>query len=685
MGRICAWLLMFLRSEHINLNNLNNQLWIMSVLTILLFFLYLWGLGYTATSYLKKEERGLASVLVDACIGLGIFPFLAILLNFLHLPLDWKLFLVISMAFPAFSLFKKIKSNDLKFRLPTIRVKKSLFVLFIVLVIFGATFYMYTKGAFVYPYLENEDPWNHAVGAKYVSIEKNAYDPPLENPKKEIDSVLAYIDPYPPAYNILMGVLHQTSSDLKWTLKFFNALLISLGIIFFFLFTKNFIGSQNKALFATFALAAIPGYLSHFIWAHGLVVTLFFPLMYAFQQSFEDKRWLYVTAWVIASVWVSQNISQPLKITTMIMIFLIVFSIAKRKILWFHFASVLGGIAASFLWWGVIIKKYTLSVFLGYFGRNLVLEGTGGASAASPGIVAKIFSTFSSLVSAATNPGGSASRAYNLHDFVVAKSQNMINNPIGVGIVLSLLTLLGVVYVLVKYRSSIVKGKNAWMCVALFWLIFTFWGVNGLTFPVSVAKGAFRVWMLMAIPLSIVAAEGAFFLLRLGKKFKVPGKLIMLALIVGILLTSAQQKYDANTAIWPTAGAFNGAPPQEPFEYGRFFDGIPPNTKVFLYAPRDKITLGFGMFSCLWCQEIYDYRNRDQLYDDANALHAFLKKHGYQYLILNGRMDQKYIRAHFGTNNSDILLPQRYQEILNSGLFTPVHQVEGLFVVLKPN
>ena len=141
---------------------------------------------------------------------------------------------------------------------------------------------MYTSGAFKYPYLENNDPWSHAKGAEFISIQKTAFDP---NPF-DTTNALTYVDPYPPSYDIFMGVLHQTSQSLNWTLKFFNSLIISLGILFFYYFAKSFIGDEQKALYATFVLAMIPCYPSHFIWAHSLVITLFF-LKVLSQQGFH--------------------------------------------------------------------------------------------------------------------------------------------------------------------------------------------------------------------------------------------------------------------------------------------------------------------------------------------------------------------------------------------------------------
>jgi len=184
----------------------------------------------------------------------------------------------------------------------------------IVLFIFSSTLFMYVKGAFIYPYLEDYDPWAHAVGVKYVSIEKNLDDP---------NDNLVYIKPYPPGYDALIGILHQTSPSLMWTIKFFNALIISLGIIFFYFFTKGFMHSKDKALIATFILAMIPCYLSHFIWAHSLVMTLFIVALYCLVMIDNDKRWIYPSIFVIGSI----SLTQPSQAVKFFFIFMIFFNI----------------------------------------------------------------------------------------------------------------------------------------------------------------------------------------------------------------------------------------------------------------------------------------------------------------------------------------------------------------------
>ena len=241
---------------------------------------------------------------------------------------------------------------------------------------------------------------------------------------------------------------------------------------------------------------------------------------------------------------------------------------------------------------------------------------------------------------------------------------------------------MGIFYSIFKYRSSIVEEKNTWLAITLFWVIFAFWAVNGMTFPVSVARGAFRSWPYLAIAGSLIAVEGIYFFRGLTKS-KLIKAAIVIVLIIGIILTTGKAKYGLNTAMWPTSGTFSGDP-KEPFEYGAWYNSLEPNTKVFLYSPRDKINIGFGAYSCPWCQDLVTIRS-ELLDNDAVQLHSFLKNNNYEFLVLNGRMDYAYLSSEFGENKTKELLPKRYDEIQNSNLFTPVYMKENLFIVFKVN
>ncbi len=662
----------------------------MDIITILLFFVYTWGLGFTVTYFLKLPESKLEKNLVRIAMGFGIFPLLSIFLNLLRIPLDWRIFLTLSLAFPIIILlknFKKIKTTIKNIKISSIKIIKSDLVLILVLLLTLASLYMYTAGAFNYPYLEDEDPWGHSVGVKYVALEKTAYDPAFEGLGWGTDKKLSYIDPYPPAYDILLGVLHQTSPDLRWVIKFFNALIVSLGILFFYLFAKLFIGDKNKALFATFVLAAVPCYLSHFIWAHALAITLFFPAMYAFLMIKEDKKWTIIAALIVGSIWVAQNLEQPVKLTTMLLIYLVINSIVYWKFLKYESLALVSGIFLSFSWWGAMMVKYGIKGVLNYYSGDAIINTTGSvltttatAASSSVGYVSLIFSKVPIILGFLTRPGGSGARAYSFNDFFIAQGQNMINNPIGIGIVLSLLTLIGLIYVLLKYKSKIIAKENAWLCLSLFWLIFAFWGVNGQTFPISVARGPFRTWMLLAIAVALVATEGFYFVKAFFGKNKILQFVVVSAIIIGIVFTSAQQKYELNTANWPTSGSFMTG--QEPFEYGALFDTLPVNAKVFLYSPRDKLVIGFGKFSCDWCQEVISFRE-DILNKNVQELHSFLKTNGYEYFIINGPMDYKYFKSSFTEEKTKELLPKRYDEIMKSGLFIPLQQIEERIILFK--
>ncbi len=657
-----------------------------SWITIVLFFVYCWGLGFTALSFVqKKPELRLERFCLAVALGLGIFPILAVLLNFVHIPLDWKVFLGLSLVWPIVIFIRKMKKNELNMPQLSFSFTKSELMLCGAIVIMLLSLFMYTKGAFAYPYLEDEDPWGHAVGAKYVALEKIAYDPVLVE-QKRIDEVLAYIDPYPPAYDVLMGVLHQTSPDLNWTLKFFNALIISFGVLFFYLFAKEFVGDNGKALLATFFLAVIPSYFSHFIWAHSYVVMLFFPAMYALLMIKEDGKWMWIALVMIASIWVTQNIEEPIKLTTMLLLFVIVASVVHRQFLRKEFAAICGGVLLSFVWWGVMVVKYGYRDFIRAFtGSNILAAEQGGLESAVSSAVGatgqgsflhKLAGIFNSL----TSSGGTASRAYSFNDFFVAKGENLINAPIGIGIVLSLLAIGAVLYVLWHYRSRLMIYEQMAITVSLFWFIYTFWGVNGQTFLISIARGPFRMWLLLSIPLALLAAEGVYYLVARLKRWNIPAVIIIVIVILGVLFTSGYQKYQLNTAMWPTSGAYSNA--MEPFEYAAWFHSVPLNTKVFLYVPRDKLVIGLGGESCLWCQEVIDFR-KDILHQDAVSLHTFLKQQGYEYIILNGNMDRKMFTSQFGVNETEKMLPQRYDEIQKSSLFKSAYYKENMFLVLK--
>ncbi|MAG15602.1 hypothetical protein CMO88_00920 [Candidatus Woesearchaeota archaeon] len=626
----------------------------MAITSIALFFVYLWGFGFAAgkLARVKESESFLERQLTRLGTGLAAIIILAMLLNIVNIPLDWKIFLVLAVAVPAIYLFKNFK-NIGKAKL---KVKKSDISIAFVLLIFFGSFYMYASGAFAYPYLENDDPWGHAEGTKYIAVEKT-FD---ASPQKAFQ----YMNPYPPSYNFILGLMHQTNDSLYWTLKFFNALLISLSLVFFYFFAAEFVGNRNKALFATVVLAAVPAYLSHFIWAPALAMTMFFPALYALEKVKHDKKWQWIAAITIGGLIVSHP-THTLTLFAMISVYILVKFVSEKKPTYF-IAGFMGAIA-SLSWWGFHGKEFLGGVV------SANKASTAAVVVQSTSIFAKIMNTFLRVFSRWT---GTASRPYTFNDFFFAKGQNLINNPVGFGIVVSILTILGVLFViakLIKFAKVKTLKKNNYLIITLIWLVFTFLIVNNQTFNLPIGWFAFRTWMILAVPVSLIAAEGLWSLfgvlslLNIDKKM-IPAAKIAIVLVVlgGIWFTSGQQKYEVNTAVWPP-GAFWGSPD----EVGAYvwLKTLPPDTKVFSFVTDGQV-IGMDKFSCGWCEAEAEYRQTG--FDDtAEETSAWMKRNSYEYLIMGGMEVNK-----FGQN----ITVNKVNGIATSGLFTIAYQTNGAIV-----
>lgn len=624
----------------------------MSVISIILFFIYTYGLGFSITSFLKDSANFFERNLMRIGIGLGTLPFLFVLFNLLRIPIDWKIVLLVSLVVPSFAFVNGIKKG---LKMPSIKLGKSTLYVFIVLLVSFLTLFMYVKGAFKYPYFEDDDPWPHAVGIKYVSIEKNVDDP---------TNTLVYIKPYPPGYDALMGILHQTSPSLMWTMKFFNALIISLGIIFFYFLTKNFMQSKDKALLATVVLAMVPCYLSHFIWAHSLVMTSLIVALYCLIMIDSNKKWLYPCAIVITGISMTQP-SKPIKFFFIFVIYVVVKSVYSRKLMIRESLAVVIGYLLSLLWWGTNwTTLFTAQIASASRKMGIsATESTGNIIARFWGIIRRTFAYNS----------GTATRAYTFSDFFFAKSQNMINNPVGVGIVLCLLVLFALVLVFLTYKSMKTE-KKMWVVTTLFWLVFTFLGINSMTFHLPIGFFAFRFWMLFAIPVSILAAEGIWFLARLFRQFGIPNGVTIALLVILIFFTAGQQKYAVNTAMWGPGQSWTSMDEVAGYSW---LKTLPVDTNIFAYS-GDEAVIGFDKFSCLWCEDVISFRE-GLLYRNVSEVYDWLKRKRYEYLIIDG-MTYKNFGELLGENKTKELLSQRLEEIRSLGNFQVAYQTNGAII-----
>jgi len=613
----------------------------------------MWGLGYTTillANPKKKITTFFEANIMRLGIGIATFMVVATTLNLLRISLDWKIFLALSLIVPIWHYIKKKPKFNFCFPL----TKSNLYAILIFLM-FAFSFYMYHEGSFVYPYLENDDPWEHARSAKYISIEKTAYEPGSED-------LFRYIDPYPPGFPILMGVLHQTNDSIHWTLKFFNALLISLSIVFFYFFVRRFTQSEDKALFATFVLTVIPSYLSHFIWAHSIVPLLFFITFYSLEKISDDRKWQWVAAIAIASIFVVHP-SQSIKFVFFFAAYVFVKWIMKKELTFVYVKSIIVGGILSLTWWATKVV-------------SMLQERVSRIEYLDAGLTSADTSFWYKVVSFAKNyftPNmGTATRPYSFNDFFVAKDANMINNPIGLGVVVTILLVISLFF-LVIYWKKYWSSKKSYIFISLLWLLITFLIVNSATFNIPGLFG-FRTWMLMVIPISILVAEGVTLLMRYARPF---GKLIPLVLVlglaIGLIYTSGMPKYAVNTANWPPGQGWTS---MQEIQLYLWFNSVPKGTKVFPFSgSQNNELIGLDMYHCDWCVNERSFREKMLSHTPAET-HAFLTKEGYKYLLL----DTKTFMVHQETlgNTTQPTIIKLFETYARDDVhYTPVFQNQG--------
>ena len=272
---------------------------------------------------------------------------------------------------------------------------------------------------------------------------------------------------------------------------------------------------------------------------------------------------------------------------------------------------------------------------------------------------------------------GTGDRAYSFSDFFIAKEQNMINSPIGIGIFLSLLAIVAVALLFLRFKH-LLKKENHWLVITFVWLLFTLYAVNAANMPIKLSP--FRTWMLLAIPVCILAAEGLLNLMSAAKASA--GKIGMYALLVilltGIYFTSAQQKIAVNTATWPPGGFWTYVKDESGRAYSPELEGylwikdnIAPDTKAFAFVIDGPI-IGMDKFICYWCDDIMDFK-KNGANKTAEETHSFLKERDYEYIIIDGQ----YAKA-FGAEEANAKL----QELAQSGLFKPAFQNNGAVIFM---
>jgi len=661
--------------------------------TLLLFFVYSWGFGFTFTFWLKNADNFWERNLMRLGIGMGALITVGLLLNLLSIPLDWRLFLLLSSIAPLYHL---AKHRGKVFSAIDLHLTKTNLFTIIILLMFSGLLFMYTSGAFSYPYLEDDDPWSHVLGVKYIAVEKTLYDSPNRN--------FQYIDPYPPGYDLWLGVLHQTSVSASWTLKFFTAMFVSIGIIFFYFFVRKISGSSDKALFSAIALAAMPAFLTHFIWAIALLPALLFVSLYALEQVKSDKRWLFVV-FVTLVGGLSVSPSHSVYLGLLVGLWFIVKLAAERKFpVWETVGAAASVVFIFLVWWLPAIFRWS--------GVGALVNSLG----LGPN---RIF-----------NIAGTGDRVYGLADFI-APQFPFVTAPTGFGLITLLLALVATVLFFLRIKSSVVKygvaaaifafvlsvflflpnipdpihprvgsdpsifiyhpssfvivalaaasllglialaflskqPKFRYMFLALVWFIFAFYAVNASTLPLRLSS--FRAWVILAIPVAMLAGEGVAYVSSLLSPYipasrSVVKYSLMAILAAGLFFTVAQDKIDLNTSAgWP-AGAFwtyqlqNGnLESPELSGYIWMSTNIPKNSRVVAFA-NDAPVIGFDMDFCSWCDGVKEFQ-QGWVNMSTSEIHTWMVDNDYEYMIISGQEARMFQEPGIERANDLINSPQ---------------------------
>lgn len=606
----------------------------MEIASIIIFFMLSYFWGYSLTFFVKKPKNLFENIFMNIGIGLAVIVMVGFLLNLLSVPLDWKIFLGLSFIGPIISIVK----YKPKFKFV---IAKSDIYAAIMFVIFLGHFIIMVNGAFNYPYLENDDPYSHAIGTIYVANEKTVSQPDNYG--------LQYVDPYPPAYDLLFGIIHQTSNDIVWTLKFFNALIISLSIPFFFYFTRLFTKNNNVAIVGSVALASMPGYLSHFIWAIALIMPLFFVAFYCLERISIDKKWVIPAAFVIGAA-STMTPTHSIYFVLLTGLYLLTRMIVQRSfLLWEVGSYVLGGVLSLALWWIPAIIKH------GFLG---LLEGVSYPIHRSTPITAV---------------QGTADRVYSIADFLFP-SIGLINNTPGVGWAIALFVVIALFFIGMQFMSK-VSDKKYWTIVTLVWFIFAFYAVNATPFPVKLSP--FRAWVILAIPVAILAGVGASYAASILKKFGVPKILVLVAICLLMILTVGAFKIEVNTGTW-YPGAFWGigdveSRDNELIGYMGLRDSAGPSARVAGFGnPGAVVGAGFDM--CFYCDAELEMQ-KIFINQSADDINAWMRNNNYDYLLMGAQEARRYGVEPYNKLNQELVSHEGFQAIYQTYGLT-IYQVK---------
>ena len=145
-----------------------------------------------------------------------------------------------------------------------------------------AHFAFYAVSALRSPWLEDTDAWEHAFGAARVAATGLLSEP------SAVFNLFHYMDPYPPAFEGLMGLCAAIAGTerIPEVLKIAGGSLgPALGVWLAFFWVRAMTGSERAGLFAAVLLALVPCAPTRFVWARAWVIPLFCAGAWAIEEA----------------------------------------------------------------------------------------------------------------------------------------------------------------------------------------------------------------------------------------------------------------------------------------------------------------------------------------------------------------------------------------------------------------
>lgn len=544
-----------------------------------------YGAGYTLTRGREFTKDALELHVMRGGIGLACLPLLFIVLGTLRMPLHWTVPLAACVAYPVINHRKLLKEKRKK-------IKVSWHDAAAVLVASGA-FAVALSGSLNVPYLEDGDPWEHAMGVKYVAHK-------LTYMQGEVGDFAHYLFPYPPSYDVLMGLVHQLVVHLQWTLKAVNSLLVGLTFLYAFYFVKALTGKRDIAIYSVALLSFVPSFGSHAIWAQTLAVAVLFPIFYLVVESSRQSGLKPVAVLALASGMLVQP-QMSMVIGLLYILYMMAYANDAKR-LRNYFTIGLSALILSMVYW-VPVVLHPVSSEVGDIARGIM----GGRL------------SFESA---------QESREASVAQLVFPDMDGDIFVQSGWGLLFTLLAFGGAFHALASAnRSRSFLRKRRWLIAVIAWFGF-------LLAPLIVDVPLLSVYSdrymgLFPVAGSVLAGYMCVAILDHISSLKRDRRAAAVAILVLAFLTSGAFKLAVQLTEWPS-------------DLGLFLEGdirgyvvlksMPPDTMVYPLCLDDKFVVGMDKLSPAWEPGIADFRE-GILEKDTDEIYGFLKRNGYRFAI----------------------------------------------------